>query len=602
MIPEHVIEAVRLQNDIVEVISSYLPLKRAGGAFRALCPFHKEKTPSFNVHPQKQIYHCFGCGAGGSVIRFVMEYEHVDFLTAVRMLAERVGIRIESESAAAASAAPAKDALYKLHEEAALFYHQLLLRDPTAEAARVYLRERALDGQIAEEFLIGFALERWDGLQQWAARHKFPTALLVTAGLVVPRESREGAYDRFRNRLMFPIRDEAGRVIGFSGRVLQKSENTAKYVNTPESPIFHKGRILFALDKARRAIIDQRSAIVCEGQIDCIRCHAAGVHNVVASQGTALTEDHARLLRRYTDTLVLILDADKAGEDAALRAAEPTLAAGLSVSIATLPRGEDPDSLIRKQGAEAFQAVLERARSVIEFQLAVLREREDLGSEAGMLRASRAVIETIGKAPSAVLREQFIHQAALGLRIPEEALRADLRRAERRAPPPRQAEPTAEPAAAIVHPPDEVALLELAVAAPAVRPLIRKYLPREYLADRVCRELLERLLAHTGAPEECDLLALVPAEDEVGQRLAARTALSPVKLCGEDAQPDQAAQDIILKIWRKVLECRRGEVARRMEQAAGEERERLLLEYKQLTTDLSYLRSGWNKALPILEL
>jgi DNA primase len=303
-IPRETIEEVRSRNDIADVIGSYLSLKNAGTRFKANCPFHKEKTPSFTVSPDRQIYHCFGCGAGGDVIRFVQEYEKVDFMTALQMLADRVGMELNLEEGGEGSGAD-KRKLFQIHEGVAQLYQRILLDHESGEAGRAYLASRALKPETIKEFQIGFAPDRFDALEKWAQQKKIPLELMEQAGLMIKSDKRSGYYDRFRNRLMFPIRDEAGRVIGFSGRAIVKDEKSGKYVNSPETPLFHKSRVLFAIDKARRAMADSRVAIVCEGQIDAIRCHEAGLANVVASQGTALTSDHARMIRRYADEVIL---------------------------------------------------------------------------------------------------------------------------------------------------------------------------------------------------------------------------------------------------------------------------------------------------------
>ena len=327
LIPDHILDQVRQSSDIVEVIGSYFPLKQAGANYRALCPFHKEKTPSFNVNPQKQIWHCFGCGAGGNVFTFVMKYENLGFTDVVRRLAERSGIRLEFEEARGPkdSRQDQKEALLKLHEGAAAFFHQMLMKDKSADPARGYLKKRNISADIAKRWQLGYSPDAWDGLIQWAASKKYPVELVELGGLALRRDRGEGFYDRFRGRLMFPIRDEQGRVVGFSGRILIDAKDQPKYVNSPETPIFQKGKILFALDKAKRAILNEKFAVVCEGQVDTISCHEAGLANVVAPQGTALTEHHARILKRYAEEVVLMLDSDEAGQNATVRSAEPRL-------------------------------------------------------------------------------------------------------------------------------------------------------------------------------------------------------------------------------------------------------------------------------------
>jgi DNA primase len=593
IIPKNLLEDIRSRCDVVDVVGSYLQLKRAGSTFRALCPFHKEKTPSFHVNPQRQIFHCFGCGKGGDVFKFVMEYENVDFGAAARILAQRAGVHLEFEESGRErnTGGIEKDALLRLHEDVAQLFHRCLLDEKHGAAAREYLADRDLSLEVAKDFLIGYAPDRWDTLLLWAEKKKIPVKLLEAAGLVLAKDGG-GYYDRFRNRLMFSIRDELGRVVGFSGRVMNPDEKTAKYVNSPETLLFKKSRILFALDRARRAIADARQAILCEGQIDCIRCHLAGFTNVVASQGTALTEDHARLLKRYADEILIVLDADTAGQNAALRAAEVLLGAGLSIRIAALPKGEDPDSLIRKQGHDGFDRVLAGAVGALEFQAALLRARGELASEAGKTRSARAMLELIARAPTAVQRDLLLHQAAELLQVSEEALRQDARRLQR-APTRESAEPA--PEKPVAHPTEEVRLLELLVQNPELAGEIGQHLPENLLADADCRALYRLLLA---APP--DLNAASGDESAECQRLAAQIQMAPERVGGEEYTPRQAAQDLITVIVRGVLERRRAEKQKQRETAQGVTFEQLTQEIAQLTLDLRNLRLGWERAELVL--
>jgi len=389
MIPKETIEEIRSRCNVVEVVGSYLPqLRRRGATFKCNCPFHQEKTPSFTVNEVRQIFHCFGCGAGGDVFRFVMDYEKVDFVTAIKILAERAGVEITYEGGQPENSGD-KDTLFKIHRDAAAFYHRLLTEGAEGAEARRYLEERDLPADILKDFQIGFAPNEWDGLMKRALKKGYTPEQLEIAGLVVPSEraGQKSAYDRFRNRVMFPICDQMGRVIGFSGRIMNKAEKGAKYVNSPETLLFHKSRVLFAFDKARKAIVDAHQAIVVEGQIDAIRCHQAGLTNVVASQGTALTESHARLIKRYADEVVLVLDADAAGVKAALSSSEIFIAAELSVRVVTLPEKEDPDSLIKKSGADALTTLVKEAPPALDSHQ---KERCRCLDHAGERSASRA--------------------------------------------------------------------------------------------------------------------------------------------------------------------------------------------------------------------
>jgi DNA primase len=302
------LEQIRAANDIVDVIGASIPLKRNGANFVALCPFHREKTPSFNVSSQRQSFHCFGCQKGGDVFTWVREYENLGFMEAVRRLAQRANIPLEFEQTPGYQQARAvKESLLAIHEEITQRWQRCLGNEAGAQPARDYLQSRAVSAEATEIFRLGYAPDLWDDTVNWARSRKHDLALVEQAGLIIKREGGEGYYDRFRGRLIFPISDEQGRVIGFSGRVLDPEAKTAKYVNSPETPIFTKGRVFFGLDKSKRALLDEQCAVVCEGQLDLIRCYVNGVRNVVASQGTALTAEHARILKRYVEEVVLCL-------------------------------------------------------------------------------------------------------------------------------------------------------------------------------------------------------------------------------------------------------------------------------------------------------
>jgi DNA primase len=428
IISEPVLEQIRQSNDVVEVIGSYFPLKRAGANFRALCPFHKEKTPSFHVNPQKQIWHCFGCGAGGDVFSFVMKYENLDFVGSVRRLAERAGIKLEYENRADDPGRDRKESLLKLHELAANFYHHNLMKGPGASVAREYLKKRKIASEVASKWRLGYSPDKWDGLIQYAASRNFPPELLETAGLALRREGGDGFYDRFRGRLMFPICDEQGRTVGFSGRILTDEKDQPKYVNSPETPIFQKGRILFALDKARRAIIEAACAVLCEGQVDTISCHEAGIENVVAPQGTALTEQHARILKRHAEEVVLMFDADAAGQNAIVRSAEPLWDAGVVIRVAVLPPGHDPDSFVKAFGAEKLRDLIGGAPSFFTYLLDRLCRQYDSRTERGKLQIGRQMAEWLARIPSPISLAMYAQLAAKRLDIGEDALRREVAR------------------------------------------------------------------------------------------------------------------------------------------------------------------------------
>ena len=421
------IEQVTAASNIVDVIGSYFPLQRAGTEFRALCPFHQEKTPSFYVNPDKQTFYCFGCQRGGTIIQFVQEYEHIDFPEAIRRLAARAGIAIQQEefSAEEEEKQSLRKRLLRLHFEAAEWFHRNLLRTRAAESARAYLSQRGLNIEIAKRWLIGYAPDSWRALTEWGQASSFSREELVISGLVKLKDEKSADsrfYDRFRHRLMFPITNDLGEVIAFSGRQIDSSATGGKYVNSPESPLFSKGNVLFGLSKSKRAIARTGQAIVLEGQIDLITSFEAGIENVVAPQGTALTERHAALLKRFAEEIVLFFDADAAGERAAERALEILYGAGLQVRIGVLPPGEDPDSLIRKGGAEIFRTLISDAKDFFDFEI-----ERGLGgagdqSVARRVALARRVSQFAGLVPDPVVRDTMLIRLASRLGLPRESL------------------------------------------------------------------------------------------------------------------------------------------------------------------------------------
>jgi DNA primase len=426
------VEQVRAASDIVEVIGAVLPLKRAGTNFTALCPFHKEKTPSFNVSPAKQIFYCFGCHKGGDVFKFIQEYENITFPEAVRRLAERANIPIQYERGGPDDAARfQKESLLKVHEQITLRWHHALLNEAQGQIARDYLAKRGVTEEAVKRFRLGYAPDAWDDTVNWAKSKGHSLELVEQGGLVIRKEGEAGAarhYDRFRGRLMFPICDEQGRVIGFSGRILTGDEKTAKYVNSPETPIFTKGKVMFGLDKSKRAILDAGHAIICEGQLDLIACYMAGIQNVVAPQGTALTGDHARILKRYVDEVVLCFDSDSAGQNAAIRALDDLLGSGLAVRVATVPSPHDPDSFIKAHGGEAMRQLLGGAEGFFDFYLNRLVKLNDARTDRGRLAIVAEISEAANKTGNAVLIDSVIQKTAQRLAVSPEAVRAEFRK------------------------------------------------------------------------------------------------------------------------------------------------------------------------------
>jgi DNA primase len=443
-------ERIRAASDIVDVIGACLPLKKNGANFTALCPFHKEKTPSFNVNPHKQIFHCFGCHKGGDVFTFVKEYENIGFMDAVRRLAERAKIPLEFENTPGAQESRhLKDQLLDIHEQLTQRWQNCLANEAAGQLTRDYLAKRGVSAEAIRLFRIGAAPESWDDTVNWARSKNFDLATVEKAGVIVAKEmdgpptaasddensqpetgSRQPAvryYDRFRGRLMFPICDEQGRVVAFSGRVLA-GDDPRKYVNSPETPIFTKSKIFFGLDKSKRAILDAGCAIICEGQLDLIACFMNGVQNIVAPQGTAFTEQHARILKRYADEVVLCFDSDNAGQNAAVRALDHLLASGLAVRVAVVPAPHDPDSFIKANGGEAFQKLIAGAEGFFDYYLNRLCATNEMGSDKGRLAILHAMAEAVHKTGNRVLIDTYAQKTALRLGVSPESVRAEFKK------------------------------------------------------------------------------------------------------------------------------------------------------------------------------
>lgn len=425
---EQIVEDIRSRCDIVELISERIPLKRSGADFKACCPFHNEKTPSFLVSPSRRAFHCFGCGVKGDVFAFLMLADGLTFPEAVRALANRCGIAIEALDDPQAS--HRKD-LIKLHNDLAGFFERCLAQIAEAAPARDYIAKRKLPPEIVRQFRIGYVPERKDVLSDWASHAKYPLEHLVECGFLSPPRPNipsDGYFNKFHGRLIFPICDQSGQVVAFSGRILKDDKHAPKYYNSPETPIFRKSRILYGLCFAKKSITrnTRREVLVCEGQIDVIRCHACGFTNAVASQGTAFTEDHVALLKAYADSAVLVFDGDAAGHKAATRTGRLFLAAGLPVRIALLPEGEDPDSILRDHGPDAFQKILDASVSLAAFQIGFfLKNEPNPHAIDSVSRITSDLFETFSACSKAVLRSCLIQESADLLSIPLNALESD---------------------------------------------------------------------------------------------------------------------------------------------------------------------------------
>jgi DNA primase len=491
-------DRVKQQADIVRVIGEYVRLKKSGQNFTGLCPFHSEKSPSFAVHPVKQIYHCFGCGVGGDVFKFIMEMEKVTFPDAVRAVAEKCGIavpRSRERTPEERRENQQRTSLVEMHREAAAFFAQQLNGTQEGRAAKAYLLDRGLDSEAVARFGIGFAPSGGDALLR-VMKQKVPEKVLEVSGLF-SRDQSGRLYDRFRRRVMFPIANESGKIVAFGGRAL--GDDLPKYLNSPETPIYSKSNILYHLDRAKEALRQRDFAILVEGYMDAIAVACAGISNVVASCGTSLTEPQVKLLNRFTRRVVVNYDPDTAGQAATERSLTILLEQGAEVRVLALPGGKDPDSFIRAEGAAAYTKLLNEAPPYVDYLIARARKM-DMSTAEGKLRAVNFLMPYVQRIPDSILRSEWATRIAQQLRIEEPVLRESMRKAASE----RRGEVKARP--------------ELVGRAgkPAERRLVQMLIEAEEFRAQLAQEIRAEEL-HLGLETERILAALVAA-CESGER------------------------------------------------------------------------------------
>ena len=431
LFPQQFIDDLRLQANILQVVQEYVPLKRAGRMYKGLCPFHSEKTPSFNVDPEKGFFHCFGCNVGGDVFKFLELHEKVGFQDAVRMLAQKFGVSLPEESEGASDDARRdarlRESLLKVHEIAAAHFCDALA-SPAGARARQQLKDRDVSPQTIEQLGLGFAPNSRDGLKSALLKHGFAQGMLLQSGLIVQRDNGE-VVDRFRNRLMIPICRDTGSVIAFGGRQMDPDQGGPKYLNSPETPIYSKSRTLYGLHVTKPAIRKAGFAVLVEGYFDFAQLYQSQAAPAVASCGTALTPQQAQLLRRFTSQVVLSYDPDAAGDGAAARSCELLVAEGFDVNVVVLDRGEDPDTFIRKKGPDQYRERLRKSRPYLEYLLDQAAAGLDLGHDDSRRQFLGRMLTVAARIPDAVARDQFADRIAHKARITEDVVRAEIRKA-----------------------------------------------------------------------------------------------------------------------------------------------------------------------------
>lgn len=429
------VEEIKSKIDIVDLVSEYIQLKRSGTSFRAICPFHQEKTPSFFVSPEKQIWHCFGCGKGSDLFGFLMEMEGIDFPEALRILAQKAGVEIQRYDRQAVSQ---KTRLLDLTRWAVEFYNKIYWESPLAESARKYLKQRGLDKKIINQFQLGYAPDKWDTLLNFLLKRGYQEKNIEAAGLIVKKQSgagnqNSGYYDRFRNRIIFPIADLHDQIIGFTGRILpgaKDEDKIAKYINTPETLIYNKSRVLYGLNKAKIEARKQDQMILVEGNMDVLACHQAGFENVVCTSGTALTQDQIKILQRYTENIVLAFDIDLAGQAATQRSIDLLLQQGLNVKVLKLKQGKDPDEFIR-QDLKAWKKAVKEPQEIMEYYFSLAFKDKDLTKVEHKKQISKDLLSIIVKLGDPVEKDIWLRKLGDKLNVSEISLRDALRRVKR---------------------------------------------------------------------------------------------------------------------------------------------------------------------------
>lgn len=592
-IPESIIDDVRNASDIVDVIGAVVRLKKRGKNFLGLCPFHQEKTPSFTVSAEKQMFHCFGCGVGGNVFSFVMEHEKLTFVEAVRALAEKAGIRIPEQGGDDRGDQSEQERVLAVLRLAGLRYHDHLMTGTEGKLALEYFRHRGLSDATIGAFGLGYALNSWDDILNFARREGFDVGILEKAGLVVKRDEGSGHYDRFRGRAMFPIFSPSGRVIAFGARKVREDDPLAKYINSPETPVYNKSRVLYGLSQAKDAIRDKEMGLLVEGYMDLITLHQAGFQNVVASSGTALTVEQIQLLGRYTKTVTLVYDADSAGSKATLRGGDLVLEQDIDVRVTELPAGEDPDSFIRKNGGKAFQTLLDGAVSFLDFRARQLQADGMLATPEGKARAMRTLVETVARMKDELKRTFFIKRLAQEYDVYESVLFRELDAVlgKRQPGAPRQDRPAAtqgQPgtAATVTRPP-----VVQAGIPPVERDLLRlmlehgsvmvrhifEHMDMGMIASPTARAIIDVILRHeeTGAFWDAGMI-VDEVQDPVLKRIVteltiARHEISPGwQAMGSDPvapDPRAMADDCIARLHLQALDERIAETYRLMKDA-----------------------------------
>ena len=544
-IPEEIITKIRGSQDIVEVISRHISLKKTGQNYTGRCPFHSEKTPSFVVSPGKQIFHCFGCATGGNVITFLMKYESITFPEAVKRLAHDAGIEIAERHR---KGERGEKFLYEVNKAAADYYYKVLSAAKEAEPARNYLLARGLSIETMKRFKIGYSMNSWNGAYDYLRKEGFKEEDMVKAGIAAPNTSGSGCHDRFRGRVMLPICDIQNRVAGFGGRVLDDS--TPKYLNSPETPVFSKGHLLYGLDAAKDSIRETGYAILVEGYMDVIALHQAGVTNVVGTLGTAFTINHLRLLNRFCKETVLTFDSDPAGINAALRTMDIFNDSEVKAKVLLLPEGDDPDTFVGKNGKAAFLALVQSAKGIIDFAIDRIidevrgRVPDHGGSINSKVKGAGDCLSIIKKISNRIEKDQYIQRVSRGFGIEKEVILSELRRGNERK---KGVLPEKVKETAVERPKAEEILLSLLIRDWALRKMVGDLLRVEDFTNPQFQEIAGHLLR-----SERDIHEIINSE-ECNQEIKDTMTKMAVNEMHFDS-PEKTLSDCIRALQRSRLD------------------------------------------------
>jgi DNA primase len=600
-IPENIIDEIRQHTDLVALVEDYLKLERRGKNMVGLCPFHNEKTPSFSVSPDKQLYHCFGCGASGNVFSLIMQMENLTFPEAARFLAGRAGIKIPEAQASVQESDNLKEKIFRLNLMAARYYAYCLQKSAEGKKALSYLLKRGINERSIEMFMIGYAPAGWTGFLQFAQKKGASSELMVQAGLVSPGREK-GYYDRFRSRLIFPIFNISGKVAGFGGRTLEEGDKSGpKYLNSPETAVFNKGFMLYGLNLTRPEIRKNKTALVMEGYTDVITAYQAGIKNAVASLGTALTFEQSKLLRNQADTVITAYDSDSAGEAATWRGLAVLQSTGCLVRVAELPVGGDPDSFIRNSGADNFLKLIERSVPLIDYRLLKLKQRYDLTSDQGRVNYTEELMPFLLGAVNQVEQDFYLKKAAEELGVEESALRDELKKRRRRGSRAAEAgkpESSVEDNTLVLRSAEKI-LISLMLQSKEIAEKGRNHLKPDYIGDVRVRRIFEEIwrLYQSGEEVSAELL-YNRFEDKQLAQVISRAATDPAL---QDLQPQTAkrmAEDSIAYLEHLWSEKEQRELKIKIKeleaQGLNNEVEKLLREHQQMITkkDGSPYRSG----------